>query len=362
MLVRDSIEKNKDIKFMNVAKAIGIIAVVIGHSDAPIARFINLFHMPLFFFISGYFYNDKYPDNPIKFIRKRIKSLYIPYITYSVAILMLHNFFYKLNIYNDLVLYKGGESYSIYSFKDFVSNIINIFIFGQKEMALGAFWFIVSLFTVQVIFCLLLFACKRFKNRQIIISITVIIIFYIGYYTKLPRYLSTSLVALSIYYIGFLFKRYEGLISFKCIYAFISLGILVILSNYGEVNMSSNVYSGKIFFIISSCLGIYTVIFISQKLNGLKSLQYIGKNTMVIMALHLLAFKIVAYIQTVEMNLPIYMIGSHPVISGEHVWWIIYTIFGISIPLILKKILLYIKFIIYRDVCNGKFSDNLNNN
>jgi fucose 4-O-acetylase-like acetyltransferase len=59
---------------MNIAKAIGIMAVVIGHSNSPIDNFIYLWHMPLFFFISGYFYKDNYTFNIKLLIKKRRSS------------------------------------------------------------------------------------------------------------------------------------------------------------------------------------------------------------------------------------------------------------------------------------------------
>ena len=46
---------------LDLAKAICIILMVIGHSGCPdyLHRFIYMFHMPCFFFISGYLLNDK---------------------------------------------------------------------------------------------------------------------------------------------------------------------------------------------------------------------------------------------------------------------------------------------------------------
>ena len=45
---------------LDLAKAICIILMVIGHSGCPdyLHRFIYMFHMPCFFFISGYLLND----------------------------------------------------------------------------------------------------------------------------------------------------------------------------------------------------------------------------------------------------------------------------------------------------------------
>lgn len=46
---------------ISIAKALGIITVVIGHSTAPtnICMFISSFHMPLFFYLSGYFFKEE---------------------------------------------------------------------------------------------------------------------------------------------------------------------------------------------------------------------------------------------------------------------------------------------------------------
>lgn len=48
--------------YIDIAKGIGIILVVIGHLHGInhiIHDFFYLFHMPLFFIISGYLYNHK---------------------------------------------------------------------------------------------------------------------------------------------------------------------------------------------------------------------------------------------------------------------------------------------------------------
>ena len=48
-------EKTSRILWIDVAKGITIILVVLGHSSLPstISRFIWAFHMPLFFLVSG---------------------------------------------------------------------------------------------------------------------------------------------------------------------------------------------------------------------------------------------------------------------------------------------------------------------
>lgn len=43
---------------LSIVKAIGIILMVIGHSGCPkyLNDYLYMFHMPLFFFCSGYFF------------------------------------------------------------------------------------------------------------------------------------------------------------------------------------------------------------------------------------------------------------------------------------------------------------------
>lgn len=82
----------------DIAKAICIILVVIGHyipDSAPdwyvINRtFIYSFHMPLFMFASGYIYIAfKKEESYVHFIMKKVRRLMIPYLVTSVLIVTI---------------------------------------------------------------------------------------------------------------------------------------------------------------------------------------------------------------------------------------------------------------------------------
>ena len=73
---------------IDIAKGIGIVLVVLGHVliNSDINRLIYLFHMPLFFFISGIIFYSTY-NKDIKFkdyLLKKIKSILIPYFVFSI--------------------------------------------------------------------------------------------------------------------------------------------------------------------------------------------------------------------------------------------------------------------------------------
>ena len=44
--------------YWDIVKGWGIIAIVLGHTGYFAGAFVYLFHLALFFFITGYFYNE----------------------------------------------------------------------------------------------------------------------------------------------------------------------------------------------------------------------------------------------------------------------------------------------------------------
>ena len=327
---------SKNIEYMDIAKAIGIILMVIGHSGSPLSRIIYLFHMPLFFFISGYFYKEHYTYNIIELIKKRIKTLYIPFVKYQLVFLFLHNIFYNINVYSN----KFNTSARLYTVSDFIKNFINAITFGVTEELGSAFWFLVSLFTVNILFAIIRFiVINIFKEKgEYVCAIVIGVCFVLGSKISLPRYIDTSLVALLIFYVGYLYNRYEEKISMNIYIASTSLIILIINSNIGEVSMGYNSYTSLSFFIVSFISGIYLTIYISKsivKLNAnLKLLKYIGENTLIIVGIHFIAFKLISIIKINIYSLPDYMLASFPVINTGGYWWILYSIIGIFIPIL----------------------------
>ena len=64
---------------IDVLKGIGIILVVWGHCVGIFIREIYIFHIPLFFFLSGLFFSCK-PN----FVWRKMKTLIFPAIGYSI--------------------------------------------------------------------------------------------------------------------------------------------------------------------------------------------------------------------------------------------------------------------------------------
>ncbi len=88
------------IRYIDIAKGIGILLVVLGHNDMNayhplLHRFIYAFHMPLFFFLSGIFFN---PERDFKTLfKKRFNGLIKPLIFIILLIYGISVFFGKMS-------------------------------------------------------------------------------------------------------------------------------------------------------------------------------------------------------------------------------------------------------------------------
>lgn len=77
--------------WIDVLKGIGIILVVIGHTsmENPLVKWIYVFHMPLFFALSGYMFGRGRKQYTFaKFTEKRTKSLLLPFIIFRILLVI----------------------------------------------------------------------------------------------------------------------------------------------------------------------------------------------------------------------------------------------------------------------------------
>lgn len=86
------------IVYYDVAKALAIFCVIIGdvyiiHDSrglfAPVSTFVHTFHTALFMFISGIFFKNALNKNTKTIVKDKIRQLLIPYIFWSVFLLII---------------------------------------------------------------------------------------------------------------------------------------------------------------------------------------------------------------------------------------------------------------------------------
>ena len=96
----------KRVRYLDIARGIAIIFVVMGHCDNfklwSMEKFFALFFMQVFVFISGVFYKSNITNfkELIKTIKKKCLPIYIYYLKYEILFFLLTNIFLKIGFYN----------------------------------------------------------------------------------------------------------------------------------------------------------------------------------------------------------------------------------------------------------------------
>jgi len=338
--------------YIAIAKAIGIMAVVVWHSRPPqwLGIFTMFFAVPLFFFTSGYFYK---PSKTIKELRtfyiKRIKGLYIPFVKWSLVFLVLHNVCFHLNLYNGQYGFRGATS-ELYTWTDFAKKAFNIiFRLTDNEQLLGAFWFIRALFIAALMVATIQFIFSKWKltNRYVMFLVLLIGSYVtIHYDINLPWIGSLGLILFSamFYVFGFCYRKIEN----EKYYTKLSLFVATFITFFGliyfdKVTEVLGIMDKYVFpYTIVAISGVIMVLNLSKLIEKTKYIKnffyYAGNNTMIILALHFTCLKIVSLVKIGAYGLPIERLAEFPVIEENNsLWWIAYTLVGVAVPLLCQK-------------------------
>ena len=346
--------RNKTIDYM---KGIAIFLVVLGHTNFSHVQYIGLFHMSVFFLCSGYCYHEHHSEN-IKTvcccIAKKIKGLYIPYVSFNMFLLCLHNLFCKLNIYTNNAGFLGGGRNSLlnadygkistYSMNDFIYHTVITLGFADGEQLAGTLWFLRALFEVSIIYVLTDFIARKLKRfRHCFIFITAIIIMAIGCYLNYNSiHIVTGVEETCHYYIFFVIGVFlqksdlNKLIKLNVFWAVLSFsGLLVSYYVMAHEKISAFTVHMPWFYVTNGVLGgilIFSISKIFMRGNHTEWVAYVGRNSLHIMLWHFLAFKIVSFVYIKLCGLPPYYLASFPVLNVDYLW-IAYTLVGIVVPL-----------------------------
>ena len=123
------------LEWMDVAKGIAIILMVVGHTTIPkcISDFIWAFYMPLFFIASGWLTNWN-KTTPGDFLYNKSKNLLLPFIGYSLIVLCVKCCFLSRGGISYLFhwLYNGWEGFALWFIPVlFISLIVSRLIIGS---------------------------------------------------------------------------------------------------------------------------------------------------------------------------------------------------------------------------------------
>ena len=327
--------------WIDALKGFGIVLVVFAHHSLPVALeiYIYSFHMPLFFFISGFLFNFvKYSESAANFVKERFRSLIVPYFFFA-ALTGLFNFFqdsvYQPSITNFVFFPK------VYFFLDSVYQpSITNFVFLETNALSSIYyllyspgsiiyynpplWFLPCLFVTELLFYEFAKKCFREPKKLVLWLIAAGVIGYlvagvirylysVNMPFRLPWNADVALTAVVFYGAGNLFRKYTesevesrfGVVLeadsifrenfaraekfFPRIFILLNLLYLGYLMEFpitDKVNMNVLKYGGFFSYYLLAFSGIFAFVYIFKKIGGSRILEYYGRNSLIVLALH----------------------------------------------------------------------------
>lgn len=325
--------------FIDFLKGVSIFCVLFAHVSQIelLNKWIYSFHMPIFFFVSGYLFNNKKKN----FLEKRFKKIMIPYFVCAII-----SYLYWV------IIEKNLRQQSI----DSIEPLKNIFI--MKSTTEGyifnvVLWFLPCLYIIESLFFIM---CKVFKNRKktsIVLSVISLVYNYFFVYkqvvnianTRLFFCLDCVLMALLFYCIGVLEKEYELLEKIEkkikskfisiCFFVIGCIITMVLVKKFGTINIMNLSIENFVVFLANPILAIISLKYI-HILKKSDIMSKIGKMSLSIMLIHEPFKRILLKLIEIVTNMKVEVIRENPILVLSVVLVLIWIV--ITINWITKKI------------------------
>lgn len=287
------ISKESRIEYLDIARGIAIILMVVGHVIGKGWKrdLIFSFHMPLFIIVSGMFFKEKsFKD----FIVNTIKKLIIPYVLAVLIVDVVKFGFFEKNNFIDVIVDYFKQIALSYSYLKMNTTINPI----------GVLWFIPFLAIVRLCFYILK---KISKEDDILLGVECLFLSYIGYILAikkiwLPFSFDIALACLVFYFIGYALMKFElvnKIINNKKIIIIFLITWLITIK-FGSIEIAIRKFPNGLFTYIGAFCGSMVVMKISMIINNKfnfigKILGWFGKNSMYVLICHHAEINLIKY-------------------------------------------------------------------
>lgn len=287
----------KRIEYIDIARGLGILLVVLAHNDFGfISRYghevIYSFHMPLFFFLSGYFIKTEVPF--FEFFKKRFHTLLKPFL-FTIFLIYFMNVSFEKMAFGTALRRIGKSLYGTGVYIDWVQ-----------------LWFLPNLFVVSLYAFLFLVILGRLNNRWLrlgilLATLAISLPFLQSFYPfsisllgndyelfGLPFSLDLVLLSGFFFILGSEVRQLTTEDTFNNYLLLAGTGLAVFLMNYfidSPIDFNTRVYSSFFINTFEAIAGILFVLALSRQIelrtNWLASLmKYFGRASLIILIFH----------------------------------------------------------------------------
>lgn len=289
--------------YVDIAKGIGIMLVIMGHIEFDYVPFCGSVHIPLFFILAGYLYDiDRVQTKTYgEQVEKRVKRLLIPYFIYNMVLYI--KYLLKLVLSHTFTIKLGLQGFLgfVYSSALFYKNVpaeenFEGFVFGN-----GPLWFLTAMAVSSVIFYFIVYYVLRHKFDWLKIVISSVVLCALSFMlcrtfpVYLPWSMEMALLGTVFMLMGMCLRKYRIMEKTRKMY-WLPVVCIVLFTLLHYVNGAANIAVqdyGRFMtlYLILGLLGTVVVLWMSlwfarnRTIN--KALSYVGQNTLIILAFHM---------------------------------------------------------------------------
>lgn len=279
--MEDASPQSKRLEWIDWMKSIGIYFIVLGHFYSIGEKQIYVFHVPLFFVISGFLCKKESVQQV--FWKKLWYNLLVP-----MVIMVILNFIYAC------ILQLMDGTFEVKIFYWFVRNIL----FGMVS-GFDALWFVYTLILLKIIY--------QYCSSKIMFNILVVLMLALAYiynhfdfssypfFMNAPNALINIFTAYPFFAVGIFVRDFKGIINdwnHKAMLLFSAIcGLfLVCISDYynNYVAMYRCDYGSQMFwFLVGGVMGSIMIFAVSKLLGHTsKPINIISRGTIIILGFH----------------------------------------------------------------------------
>lgn len=282
----------KRITYIDMAKGIGILLVVFGHSAFPtpeVNQWISSFHMPLFFLLSGMLLSHTGAhEKPLgTTLKKKARTILVPYLCFSIFSIIFS---------------------AILDTATFATYLPNALLQTVVFYGISVLWFLPSLFFGEAVFLFIrkhtsLIASALLSLAVCLVSVLIVNTYHYHYLIDFDSYLSllgaylisvvvragmaVTFLALGYFSHHLFFKKEHKTITYitlACL--FLTLNLYLAFKN-DAVDLNNMVFHDyRLYFPAAFCGGMF-VICLCAALPAWKPLMATGRHSLIIMATHM---------------------------------------------------------------------------
>ena len=303
-------EKTKRLAWVDMAKGWGMLAIIVSHvfTGHTISRWLYTFHVPLFFFLSGFVFREGKPFG--SFLRGKIRHMLVPYFALSLPI----------------ILAEAAMSGPMAGYGQRVAELALQVLIQRR---LWPIWFLACLFLLECMG----YALIRFVRCGWLLALVGAALGALGVaYARagggaLPWNLDACFPVLPFFLAGFLLKKHGAVLEEldgrkrAALFVLMAAGNLAfgwraIRGQAAVLDVFANQYGDPVFSYLAAFFGIFAVILAARWLT-ISPIAYLGRNSLIYFVWHQTPVITAIYYFFPRLGIPMEQYPSKAYMLGE---------------------------------------------